>query len=193
MSMKHGRRYAYGKGCRCEPCVHAERTYQREFYAKNRERIQQQELLRRLANPEREKAKQARYRRRHPDRVKAKLKKWRESEKGQRWVEGYRDTSRAKFKVWQAANYDRYLMTHRLSEMYRRARKAKAAGTATSKQVHARIAYYGGKCWMCRKAEWEHVDHVIPLAAGGSAWPSNLRPACAACNMAKGARPVKIG
>lgn len=32
-----------------------------------------------------------------------------------------------------------------------------------------------------------HLDHVIPLARGGSHTASNLRVACAKCNLAKGA------
>lgn len=31
------------------------------------------------------------------------------------------------------------------------------------------------------------VDHVVPLALGGSDHPSNLRAACAACNTSSGA------
>jgi hypothetical protein len=34
----------------------------------------------------------------------------------------------------------------------------------------------------------DHMDHVKPLAAGGSQWPSNQRPACWPCNFRKGAR-----
>lgn len=69
----------------------------------------------------------------------------------------------------------------------RRARNLGAEGTATPEQIAARIAYYGHRCWMCR-APWEHIDHVKPVAAGGSNWPANLRPACAACNLRKGSR-----
>jgi 5-methylcytosine-specific restriction endonuclease McrA len=32
------------------------------------------------------------------------------------------------------------------------------------------------------------VDHIIPIADGGTDHPDNLRPACAACNGAGGAR-----
>lgn len=33
-----------------------------------------------------------------------------------------------------------------------------------------------------------HVDHRIPLAAGGTDNPANLTILCASCNLAKGAR-----
>lgn len=40
----------------------------------------------------------------------------------------------------------------------------------------------------------EHMDHVIPKAQGGSDDPTNLVPACASCNIKKGARtPEEAG
>lgn len=65
-----------------------------------------------------------------------------------------------------------------------RVRRHEAAGEATPADIAARVAYYGGRCWMCG-GEYEAVDHVKPLAKGGSDWPANLRPACRACNAAK--------
>ena len=69
----------------------------------------------------------------------------------------------------------------------RRARKISAAGDATVEQRQARIDYYGGKCYICG-ADYEAVDHVIPLAKGGSNWAANLRPICKRCNSSKHAK-----
>jgi 5-methylcytosine-specific restriction endonuclease McrA len=33
-----------------------------------------------------------------------------------------------------------------------------------------------------------HVDHVIPIARGGTSWPENLQLLAPSCNLAKGAR-----
>jgi 5-methylcytosine-specific restriction endonuclease McrA len=35
-----------------------------------------------------------------------------------------------------------------------------------------------------------HVDHVVPLAAGGVTREDNLRTACEECNLGKAARAV---
>lgn len=35
------------------------------------------------------------------------------------------------------------------------------------------------------------VDHVIPVARGGSNWPANLVPACNSCNSKKHAKSVE--
>ena len=91
----------------------------------------------------------------------------------------------------QVARARRWYATHpearRRHELRRRAREYAAAGWASAEQIAARVAYYGGCCWICGKPDAETTDHVIPLAAGGSNWPANLRPACKSCNSRKGA------
>lgn len=49
------------------------------------------------------------------------------------------------------------------------------------------------RCHLCGKkcrADEIHLDHLVPLALGGSHDESNLRVACARCNTSKGARPA---
>jgi len=49
------------------------------------------------------------------------------------------------------------------------------------------------KCAYCG-APAEHIDHVIPRSQGGTDDPRNLVPACAKCNLTKGARtPEEAG
>ena len=69
----------------------------------------------------------------------------------------------------------------------RRARVLAAEGHASGEQVQARIAMWGFRCYVCG-APWQEVDHVKPIAAGGSNWPANLRPICLSCNRRKGCR-----
>lgn len=59
------------------------------------------------------------------------------------------------------------------------------------------LARDGERCQLRRLAGWgptcgrpaEHVDHLMPVSWGGSSDASNLRAACARCNLRKGARP----
>lgn len=86
------------------------------------------------------------------------------------------------------AEVEEHDLARQATKRRRRRRWLEAPGLATQTQVDARVAFYGDLCWMCRVAPWEAIDHVKPLAKGGSNWPANLRPACRACNSAKGAR-----
>jgi 5-methylcytosine-specific restriction endonuclease McrA len=70
-----------------------------------------------------------------------------------------------------------------------RARKRSAKGTATAEQIAARIAMWGGRCYLCGD-QATTLDHVIPLVRGGTNWPANLRPACWPCNLGKGRRSL---
>lgn len=71
----------------------------------------------------------------------------------------------------------------------RQALRDEARRTAPGRHSHAgwllRVAFHGWRCWYCR-AELTPAtltkDHRQPIARGGSNWPSNLVPACAACN-----------
>lgn len=68
----------------------------------------------------------------------------------------------------------------------RNAKMRAAEGHCTREQLAARVAYYGGRCHVCRGAA-DEIDHVKPVMAGGSNWPANLRPICRRCNRSKGA------
>ena len=47
------------------------------------------------------------------------------------------------------------------------------------------IARYGDSCFYCETGAFEHLDHAIPVSKGGPHTLDNVRPSCAACNIAK--------
>jgi 5-methylcytosine-specific restriction endonuclease McrA len=53
----------------------------------------------------------------------------------------------------------------------------------------------GGRCWYCGKQTNPfrdfHVDHVVPVSAGGSGEIANLVPSCQPCNNAKHAKSLE--
>jgi len=102
-----------------------------------------------------------------------------------RWADGHRDQTRLAVSRWTKEHPEQ----KRHSTRRRRASKLGAAGACTAEQLQARVALYGGRCYIkgCGKA-YEAIDHVIPLAKGGSNWPSNLRPICKHHNSVKGAK-----
>lgn len=51
---------------------------------------------------------------------------------------------------------------------------------------------HGGVCFYCRKAVTEiTIDHIEPVAFGGSASLQNLAIACKPCNARKGNQPIE--
>lgn len=91
------------------------------------------------------------------------------------------DRINARTKAWRDANPEKV----RALGLIDRSRRTRASGRATAQQIADRVAFYGGRCWMCG-GPYEHLDHVIPVVRGGTNWPANLRPACADCNHRKG-------
>lgn len=73
----------------------------------------------------------------------------------------------------------------------RRAQRKNATGIATLEQIEARVAYWGWRCWICGRP-YEAIDHVIPIAKGGTHWPANLRPICSKCNSRKRDRSWRL-
>lgn len=171
-------RCAHCKACACERSsryyaenVEKKLEYQRRYYAgnrehylryyaENRERILEYGRRYRAENAEVHRDYQRQYRIENREKVR---------EDSRRWLHENAE---------RAAEYARK----------RRALMRDAAITKfTQEQLQQRVAYYGGKCWICREADYEHMDHVKPLSKGGPHCLANLRPACAACNIQKSA------
>ena len=116
-------------------------------------------------------------------------KVWRENHKSER--ETYQKTWRSAHKAHIVEYGNKYSRENpeklRATKLRRRARKCDALGFADAKQIQARWNYYGGRCYICGVIA-EAVDHVIPLARGGTNWPANLKPICNRCNWSKGAK-----
>jgi 5-methylcytosine-specific restriction endonuclease McrA len=69
-------------------------------------------------------------------------------------------------------------------------RRANAYGVAT--EAYSRTEIMARWDWTCAycASRAEHLDHVSPLSRGGEDVPANLLPACADCNLRKGAKTL---
>ena len=150
------------------------------YYAANREKYLSRNSAWHTANPERRKEIVADYHARHP-------------EKSRIWKAAYRkrnpEKARAAVAAWNAANPERV----RALKRNRKALQRAAEGTHTADDIVRILKTQKGKCAGCDKKigkdriNW-HVDHIHPIAKGGSNKPDNLQILCPTCNMRKGAK-----
>lgn len=129
------------------------------------------------ANPEREKAKQARYRAAHPERCREKVRAW--SARNKAHVAAYNK----RVRVEKPEFFLPYASK-------RRARLRAATGSFTHSDVERIHRLQRGRCAGCRVALGTkyHRDHIVPLALGGSNQPTNIQLMCRPCNLSKSAK-----
>jgi 5-methylcytosine-specific restriction endonuclease McrA len=124
---------------------------------------------------------QQQYKSLYPDRVKLTKARYAQSVRG---------------KERRNVNINRYRKTElgRIRQVTanrnRRAKIKAAPGKHTVADIQAQHERQKGKCFYCKKKLGTgkyayHVDHVIPLAKGGTNDPSNLVITCPACNLHK--------
>lgn len=108
-----------------------------------------------------------------------------------------RELERQRYKKNPRAGIERTLRykkqhpeQNRLAANHRRARELQAEGTHTADDVALQMKSQRSKCWWCGIAVGDtyHVDHVRPLARGGSNGPENIVISCPHCNLSKGAK-----
>jgi 5-methylcytosine-specific restriction endonuclease McrA len=94
--------------------------------------------------------------------------------------------TKAKAIDWFRKNPDRV----RVGRIARRNRKYAADGSYTAADLGRIRKLQKDKCAVCRERldGRGDLDHIIPLARGGSNWPRNLQWLCEFCNGSKHAR-----
>lgn len=167
-----------GLQSRCKTCKLAENA---SWYAENPERHAANGRAWEAANPGKRAGYCRVYRKSNPERAAESCSKWNKAnpEKRAGIYKAYRDANPEKF-----------------SEKYRnrRARKLKSEGTHTAADVKAIFESQRGLCASCETKLFKsgknryHVDHIQPLAKGGSNGKENLQCLCPSCNLRKSAK-----
>lgn len=204
--VRHGTRSGYGKGCKCEPCLGANRANSAKWAAEHPEEVRARWARYRAANAEKRRAVSAQYRVENLEKVQARESQYRAENLEilrTRQVEFYAEHSesrRANSAKWRAENPD-YLRSYgatyrvenpektRVGSANRRARKlAQWVESVDHTVVWGRD---GGVCHICGLPadpdNW-HLDHVVPLILGGEHSYRNTAVSHPVCNQAKGGR-----
>lgn len=102
------------------------------------------------------------------------------------WKKANPERNRASQKKNWAKNYPR----HVAKEHKRRAQKQACAGSFTPKDIVDIKRLQKSKCALCKCSikSGHHIDHIMPLALGGSNFRNNIQLLCAPCNLSKGPR-----
>lgn len=171
------------KVCSKEDCDKATHTagrckyhYDRDRYAANRERLLEQSKNYALANPEKTKARQKRWRDANKVHITAKNKRNYLARK-----EHY-DANRAK---WRKENRLKW-------NSYRRARYAKEKENGIFLILNKEYKKLNNQpCFYCGSWNQPTIDHVIPIARGGRHSIGNIVVACKPCNSQKNKRTIQ--
>lgn len=176
-----------------------ERNRTRRWRERNPEKAAAADARYRQECPEKRAEAVAKWRKKNPDKVREmELRRGRRfrsehpekvAEYNQKWLsvpENRAARARA-IKAWRIANPEKF----RAILLRRRARKAQAQGDHSDADLVEIFAAQNKRCAYCRsdlrKAK-KHVDHIVPLARGGSNGRSNLQFLCAPCNQTKSAK-----
>lgn len=190
-AMRQGlKRYFSGKPCKknghiaerlcsngeCLACVKLDEPERsRRRYAKNPQKALQRSKAWAQKNKNRKHLHSLKWRIANPD-------KWRDSNRRSKVAnqQKYTDAQRADYAV----NPEKY----RIVERRRRARMYNSGGNHTASDLAEILKLQGHRCAYCRadlRKVKKHVDHIVPLAGGGSNARANLQYLCQPCNQTK--------
>lgn len=170
------------------------KTARAAAYAANPEKAKARANSRRLANPAKVKAEKAAWFAANREKLRPARRAWAaanpEKRKTMAALRYAADPAKVKAinDAWRSRNPEKA----KVIAVNRRARKRGASGRHSAADIASLFSMQRGKCahpW-CRSLLTKklHVDHILPLALGGSNDRTNLQLLCQTCNCSKGAK-----
>lgn len=177
----------------CRACVS---IFQKKYRLANKDKIAENRRAWLKANPDKVASYAEKFNELHPGR---------RAEYQRRYQEANPEKVAAAIRLWSSKNAERISQTskawnqanqEKVNEYVRRrrARKMQVKGTHTAADVRAVYEKQRGLCANCGKKLFKsgkkkfHIDHIQPLAKGGSDDKYNLQCLCPGCNQRKHAK-----
>lgn len=107
--------------------------------------------------------------------------------RSRRWYIDHLAEVRARTKVYRENNRDSIRAMKSADKARRRIRISEAGGTFTRADVELQIRSQKGLCWHCGSPVGKnyHIDHLTPIARGGTNKPNNIVISCPRCNCSR--------
>jgi 5-methylcytosine-specific restriction endonuclease McrA len=152
-------------------------AYKKKWKEENRERIKQQNAAYYRANKERHRGWIAAAHKADPTKRRDYAAEYYKRKK---------EDFAKRAALWRECNPE----AARALNIKRRAREGGAKGEHKAADIKRLFDLQKGRCPVCRSdlSGGYHVDHVLPLARGGSNDPTNIQLLCKTCNLSKGAK-----
>lgn len=177
----------------CRPCA---AIYRSAWKKANPEKVAALGLAYRKANPEKISEKNRAYAKANAEKNAERKRAWHkansaeQAKRSRAWRENNSERMARHIRAWRIANPDKVSANNRTS----RARRRNADGRHSSADIKFLFDSQRGLCASCRTKLIEsgdrkfHVDHIMPLARGGSNDKHNLQCLCPTCNLRKNAK-----
>lgn len=125
------------------------------------------------------------------------------AEQKRHWSENPCDLTTEQLELQRKLRRDQWRLRYQLDPALRaynreksKRRKAKMRGghviQVTSAQLRERFAQFGNACAYCGTGGDLHIEHVVPIARGGTHTLGNVLPACQHCNYSKRTQDVSV-
>ena len=100
------------------------------------------------------------------------------------------EKSRKQRTDWYARNKERLIDHWRVSWHANNLRRRKAPGKISASALAEILELQRHRCAACRRSVRGsyHIDHIIPIARGGTNDRRNIQILCPTCNLSKGAK-----
>jgi 5-methylcytosine-specific restriction endonuclease McrA len=176
-----------GRQSACKSC-------QKAFYQANKTYYAEYSKKHRAENPEIYSARDKKYYRQNSETIKERSREWywknldRARENRRKTYDSDREAYIEKTRRWKRANRERANQSDLQSIHRRRARLLSNGAYQISDKDLRRL--YALPCTYCGELESIQLDHIVPIARGGSHSIGNLAPACRTCNASKGTKTI---